>query len=124
MSRVLLLVAYFAILGTLVLGLGYGVATIVSVADQANESRPVRTLLDERIATSQEIREALRRPIPRPDPLPSIMAKPFHPATTASAEKSKAKASAAARNAMAMERYSEAPPRQVPAFDRAATSGW
>jgi hypothetical protein len=123
-----LLFVFLAYIGALALPvLGVGVA-MSNVNFDSFESRAAsereKTILDERIANAREIKAALSKPIPRPEPLPPVTAKRSNPvpaAVAANTEKPKPKLSSAARNALAMEQRTDGhanPPART--FDRAA----
>jgi hypothetical protein len=84
--------------------------------------RAAKTKLDERIETAREIRKALATPIPPPEPLPPITAKPLRVpnAKAVDGDASKTPAlSRSARDAMAREqRRSFSPSRST------GTGGW
>ena len=84
-NSLLLIVGYF-VGSALVVVMAIGLARAL-VDDPAG--REAKTLLDERIETARQIRRALATPIPPPEPLEPITAKPAHgqrsspsPATT------------------------------------------
>jgi hypothetical protein len=121
-----LLSVYLSLLGTLVLGAGYAYSSITFETEEgAAQSRREKTTLDERIATARAIKEALRRPIPRPEPLAPITAKVANPegSKIATAPEKKIKLPRAALNAMAMDQTSHAPVSYA-APDRSGTGGW
>jgi hypothetical protein len=72
-----LLALYVGVLGTVALGAAYGFSNM-TLEDAGNGARSQRekTILDQRIASAREIKHALRKPIPRPEPLTPITAKP------------------------------------------------
>jgi hypothetical protein len=72
-----LLVVYVGVLGTVALGAAYGYSNM-TFEDAGNGARSQRetTILDQRLASAREIKHALRKPIPRPEPLTPIAAKP------------------------------------------------
>jgi hypothetical protein len=123
---------YIAVLAVPVLAVG---AALSNVSLESLESRAAsereRTILDERIANAREIKAALSKPIPRPEPLPPITAKRSNPVPAAVAAQTdalagdtdkpkKPKLSPAARNALAMEHKTDAHAnRPAPTFDRA-----
>ena len=130
-----LLLIYLVVIGLPLLALWYGVSQITVASELSNErGEQEKTILDQRIAAAREVKQALARGVPRPEPLPPVTAKAarLHASTVAAkaAEtpekeiKNKTKLSAAARNALAM---GTQPERQVvgPApVDRAGTGGW
>jgi hypothetical protein len=64
---------YVGVLGTVALCAGYAYSSVnFKIEDGTPPSPREKTILDERIATAREIQEALRRPIPRPEPLGPI----------------------------------------------------
>lgn len=71
-----LLLVYAGVCGTLALGTGYGFSYFTAASgENAKLSRTEKTVLDQRIASAREIREALSRPLPPVEPLPPITAK-------------------------------------------------
>jgi hypothetical protein len=84
--------------------------------------KAAKTKLDERIETAREIRNALSTPIPPPEPLQPITAKPLRAQHTKSVEGDESKAptlSRSARDSMAREqRRSSYPSRST------GTGGW
>jgi len=71
-----LLLIYAGVCGTLALGTGYGFSYFTTATgENARISRTEKTVLDQRIASAREIREALSRPLPAIEPLPPITAK-------------------------------------------------
>jgi hypothetical protein len=64
------------VLGTAALFVTYAYSTLMFEDADRMARRREKTILDERIATAQEIKQALRKPIPGPEPLPPITAKP------------------------------------------------
>jgi hypothetical protein len=85
-------VGYF--LGSVLLGvIALGLARALVIEDPG--ARAAKTLLDERIETARQIRRAIETPIPPPEPLPPITAKPARaqntrPAASTDASSSKA----------------------------------
>jgi hypothetical protein len=123
------LVAYVAVLAVVLVGLGLGLSRAVEKASEFSQ-RPQQkqTLLDRRIESSREIRAALSKPLPAPEPLQPITAKLAHPAASRVASREPAKSRLkrarlpAALNAMAMGNSMD-PPWQAlsyapSAFDR------
>lgn len=109
------------------MGAGYAYSSITFETEQgAVQSPREKTVLDERIATAREIKNALRRPIPGPEPLSPITAKLAHPPSSklASVPQKKIKLPQAARNAMAMEQGGAFPAASYSVSDRAGTGGW
>ena len=100
-----LLAIYFGVIGTLVAGAGLGLTKIVDAsAGMAHHSEREKSLLDERLATARSIKQVLAKPVPRPEPLAPITAKPEHAASKVAAAPRPAprpKLSAEARGAMA-----------------------
>jgi hypothetical protein len=71
-----LLLIYAGVCGTLALGTGYAFSYFTAASgENAKLSRTEKTVLDQRIASARQIREALSRPLPPPEPLPPITAK-------------------------------------------------
>ena len=99
-----LLAIYFGIIGILVAGAGLGLTKIVDASTgMARHSEREKSLLDERLATARNIKQMLAKPVPRPEPLAPITAKPEHAASKVAATPTPArsKLSAEARDAMA-----------------------
>jgi hypothetical protein len=117
-----LLFIYFSIIGTLALGAAFGITKISG--DTAQSAKRERTLLNDRIANAREIKRALARPLPKPDPLPPISAKLANPnpGRLSPSVKSAPKVSPEALNAMAMD-YRGAP-QFYSAYDRHKSGGW
>ena len=122
-----LLTVYVSVLGTLVLCAGYAYSSVAFETEVvAAQSRREKTFLDERIAAAREIKEALRRPIPRPEPLGPITARLANPqgSKMASAPDKKIKLPPAALDAMAMDQTGARPSVSYSVVDRAAAGGW
>jgi hypothetical protein len=105
-----LLTVYVGVLGTLALAAGFAYSSVTfETAEAAAQSRSEKTVLDERIATAREIKDALRKPIPRPEPLGPITAKLANPPSSnvasmpEQAPRPKIKIPRAAANALAMD---------------------
>ena len=97
-----LLAIYFGIVGILVAGAGFGLTKIVDAsAGMARHSEREKSLLDERLATARNIKQMLAKPVPRPEPLAPISAKPEHAASKVAVTPARPKLSAEARDAMA-----------------------
>jgi hypothetical protein len=114
-----MLAIYFGIIGTLVAGAGLGLTKIIDASTgMVRHSQREKSLLDERIATARSIKQALAKPVPRPEPLAPITAKPEHAASKAAAASKPARPtlSAEARDAMASTDFS-AQSRTQPAVD-------
>src|SRR4051812_27977273 len=72
--------AYVGVLAVPVLALGMALSHVnIGASEGPVASERDKTILDERIANSREIKAALRKPIPRPEPLPPIIAKRSNP---------------------------------------------
>jgi hypothetical protein len=85
-----LLLIYAGVCGTLALGTGYAFSYLsVATGDSAKLSRTEKTVLDQRLASAREIREALSRQLPGPEPLPPITAKVAKNNQVAAREKSR-----------------------------------
>jgi len=122
-----LLTVYVGVLGTLALCVGYAYSSVTFETEGwETQSRREKTVLDERIATAREIKEALRRPLPRPEPLGPITAKLANPqgSKMASAPEKKIKLPQTALDAMAMDQSGARASVSYPAIDRAGASGW
>jgi hypothetical protein len=97
-------VGYFvgsALLAVMALGLGRAL-----VIDDPG-ARAAKTLLEERIETARQIRRAIETPIPPPEPLPPITAKPARAQNTkpvASTDASSSKAPRSSRHSTSAER--------------------
>jgi len=99
-----LLAIYFGIIGTLVAGAGLGLTKIVDASTgMAHHSEREKSLLDERLATARSIKQVLAKPVPRPEPLAPITARPEHAAlkVAAAPQPARPKLPAEARDAMA-----------------------
>jgi hypothetical protein len=119
-----LLTIYFGVIGTLAAGAGLGLMKVVDASSgMARHSERENSLLNERLATARNIKQVLAKPVPRPEPLAPITAKPEHAAAkvAAAAKPARPKLSAEARDAMASTDVS-APSRSPPAgnYDRHA----
>lgn len=67
---------YFMVIGTLLIGAALGLMKVVETsAGVAVYSEREKTQLDLRVESAREIREALAKPIPLPEPLPPMAAK-------------------------------------------------
>ena len=131
-----LLLIYVSVLGILALIVGYGFTKVTVASEEATRrSEQEKTVLAERIESAREIRRALARPVPPPDPLPPVTAKLAHQleepqqklaATGTTKDKPrKLKIPAAARNAMAMKTGGDAPSHQRrQASDHGGLNGW
>jgi hypothetical protein len=122
-----LLTVYVSVLGTLTLCAGYAYSTgTFEIEEGAAQSLREKTILAERIATAREIKEALGRPISRPEPLGPITAKLANPpaSKTASTSGTKIKLPKAALDAMAMDQSGAGPSVSYSAADRAGAGGW
>jgi hypothetical protein len=119
-----LLSIYFGIIGTLVGVAGIGLTKVVDAsAAIARQSEREKTRLDERIAAARSIKQALTKPVPRPEPLPPITAKPEYAAAkaAAAAKVTQRKLSAEARDAMASTDFSaQSPTQPAVVYDRHA----
>jgi hypothetical protein len=131
LSIPLLLTVYVGVLGTVALCAGYAYSSADFKSEQGS-TRPARekTVLDERIATAREVKEALRRPIPRPEPLGPITAKVANAlgrnvvAVPATKTTKITKIPRAALNAMAMDHSGISSSVSYPTVDRAGAGGW
>jgi hypothetical protein len=120
MQRSPLIVALGSFVGAALLAvIAVGLARAL-VDDPAG--RAAKTKLDERIETAREIRRALATPIPPPEPLQPITAKPLRAPKAKAVEDDESKTPAlsrSARDAMAREqRRSSSPSRSI------GTGGW
>ena len=112
------LLTYCAVAAALVACSGLSLAMVIGAG--AGLSRPAeteKTLLDHRVESSREIRQALLRPIPRPEPLQPITAKlarRLEPTKLAS----KPKLSKEARDAFASSDFSASPSQNYVLPDR------
>ena len=74
-SSVLSVIMYVAVAGTLVGGIGVALTVVTSsVVSQQSVTR-VKTPFEIQLDSAREVREALAKPIPAPQPLPKITAK-------------------------------------------------
>jgi hypothetical protein len=134
-----LLLIYAGVLGVLALVVGYGFTKVTVASEEAaRRSEQEKTVLAERIESAREIRRALARPVPPPDPLPPITAKPANSpvaaelrnsgkpklAASGNSKPSKLKISTAAWNAMAMGTGADVSPQSGSTFERGAINGW
>ena len=114
-----LLLLYFSITAVLALVCAYGYTKVTVAGEQTVRTQAhSKTILDERIANAREIKAALAKPQPKPEPLPPITEKVANPpSTTVVTPEKPLKLPRQARNAMAM-----APtPKTIPTF--ASVSG-
>jgi hypothetical protein len=74
------LAIYAAVAVALLGGIGVSFAAIVNSAVVSEPPVKVRSPLDARIESAREVRLALAKPLPAPDPLPPITAKVHRPA--------------------------------------------
>jgi hypothetical protein len=128
-SLLFLLAIYVGVLTTVLVGVGYAFSQLeFETPESSAQAEREKTILDQRIASSREVKAALSRAIPPPEPLGPIKGKRTTPApgAVASAENfKKSRISLAARNAMAMEQQPFESQRSGPAtYDRAALGGW
>ena len=78
-SSVSSLVMYVAVAGTLLGGIGVALTMVTtSVASQQSVTH-VKTPFEIQLDSAREVRDALAKPIPTPQPLPQITAKPEKP---------------------------------------------
>jgi len=119
-----LLAIYFGIIGILVAGAGLGLTKIVDASTgMARHSEREKSLLDERLATARSIKQVLAKPVPRPEPLAPITAKPEHAVSKVATAPPPArpKLSAEARDAMASVDFSaQSQARSANNYDRHA----
>jgi hypothetical protein len=72
-SRSSKLVQYVGVVGFALAGIAFGLTAVVKAATgTAQQTQRERTLLDVRIESAREIRQALAKPIPHPTPLPPM----------------------------------------------------
>jgi len=75
-----LLAIYFGVFALLTGGAFFAYTKFTQASEQMAQSRSrERTVLDERLASLRAIKEALRKPLPKPQPLPPITAKVANP---------------------------------------------
>jgi hypothetical protein len=103
-----LLAIYFGVFAALGGGAYFAYTTFTQASERMEQHRSrERTVLDERLATMRSIKEALRKPQPKPEPLPPITAKVANPhpkiemADKAEKQKKTRKLSKEARDAFA-----------------------
>jgi hypothetical protein len=119
LSIPVLMMVYVGVLGTVALGAGYAYSNVNSkIEDGTAQSPREKTILDDRIATAREIKEALRRPIT------AKVANPQGNKVASVPEKKKIKIPRAALNAMAMDRGGMSPSGSYSTVDRAGAGGW
>ena len=135
-----ILLSYVGVLSVLALVMAYGFARATRASEESTRrTEQEKTVLNQRLESAREIRQALARPVPPPDPLPPINAKLANPEKVANVEQPKIaarrkpstehsprlKMPGAAWNAMAMGTGAEFPSRPINAsFDRAGQNGW
>jgi hypothetical protein len=127
LSIPVLMTVYVGVLGTVALCAGYAYSNVnLNIEDGTGQSPREKTILDERIATAREVKEALRRPIPRPEPLGPITARVANPqgSKIVSAPEKKIKLPRAALNAMAMDQGDVRSSASYSTVDRAGAGGW
>ena len=110
--------ALLLICGSLV-ATGFLVWRDASAASSAGWQRE-ETQLDRMTRNAREIREALAKPIPPPEPLPAITARPVRTMAASSVPRKLKPLSPEALNAMAMEHNSAPSPSGYVGFDRHA----
>jgi hypothetical protein len=70
------LLMYVAVIGVALGGIAFGLTAVVKTATGlSQQTQREQTLLDDRMESSREIRQALAKPLPRPEPLPPIIAR-------------------------------------------------
>ena len=97
-----LLMIYVGLIGSLALVAWVGINHVTAAASPPFERRSQVTVLDQRIASAREIREALSKPLPQAEPLPPISTKLVNPNAAAPHEPKSNTLSPEAMNAMAM----------------------
>src|SRR5215213_3178803 len=83
-----ILLSYVAVLSVLALVVAYGF-TRATIASEEGDRRVEKTVLNQRLESAREIRQALGRPVPPLDPLPPINAKLANPEKVANVEQPK-----------------------------------
>ena len=84
-SSVSSLVMYVAVAATLVSGIGVALTVVTSSVASQHAVARVKTPFEIQLDSAREVREALARPIPAPQPLPQITAKLEKPITKVAA---------------------------------------
>ena len=84
-SSVSSLVMYVAVAATLVSGIGVALTAVTSSVASQHAVARVKTPFEIQLDSAREVREALARPIPAPQPLPQITAKLEKPITKVAA---------------------------------------
>jgi len=108
-------------------GVGYALWATIATADTPVESKREKTVLDERIATAQEIKAVLSKPQPPIEPLPPVTANVANShATNVVGMDSKQKfiqLSKEARGAFAMDASGSSSGSSA-GYNRSGTGGW
>jgi hypothetical protein len=74
-SSILSLAMYVAVAGTLVGGIGVALTVVASTVVSHEAVARAKTPFEIQLESAREVREALAKPIPAPQPLPQITAK-------------------------------------------------
>ena len=74
-----IIIMYGAVVGVALGGIAFGLTAVVKAATGlSQQTQREQSLLDRRMESSREIRQALAKPLPRPEPLPPITARVAH----------------------------------------------
>jgi hypothetical protein len=80
-----LLLIYVGVIGMLFVGAGLGFMKIVNSSTGITQRASLeQTLLDQRVNNARDIRKALKKPLPSPEPLPAITASVQHASSSPS----------------------------------------
>src|SRR6476659_7015757 len=96
------------LVGIALVCVGLGLTAVVKAASAlSQQTQRERTMLDLRMESSREIRQALAKPLPQPEPLPPITARLHHAAgfAVASINPDRGKLTDEARSAFASPRW-------------------
>ena len=74
-SSISSLIMYVAVAGTLLGGIGVALTMVTSSVASQQSVTPVKTPFEIQLDSAREVRAALAKPIPAPQPLPQITAK-------------------------------------------------
>jgi hypothetical protein len=111
---------YIAVIALLLGGLGVGLVTVVNGAAGLSQA-PERdsSVLAQRVQDARDIRAALARPVPHPEPLPPITARPAHAVSAMTASRPARRVlSQQARDAFASDEPAPSRTQSYPTYDR------
>lgn len=79
-------ILYVSVIGIALIGIALGLTAVAKVATElSQQTQRERTLLDLRMESSRQIRQALAKPVPQPEPLPPITDRARHAVGSAAA---------------------------------------